>query len=565
MTEAELLALVNQGESLHCEFKRDSPIPDVELAEAVACLANTEGGWLLLGVEDDGSISGLHPKRLPVNPHLLQALIANKTSPGVQVEVHQVQTRDGVVVALRVARAPHLVALTDGRVPRRFIVGRGQPECRFLQPHELASRLAELYQHDYTAQALQKATWEDLNPLEFERLRQTIQRNPRADKTLLDLPDEELAQALGLVVSGDGRLLPTVAGVLLLGRDEAIRRLVPTHEAAFQVLREDRQVAVNEFFHEPLLKLFERLEQRLQAHNPEEEFSFGLYRIPVPLFPPEAFREALANALVHRDYALLQAVYVRLDPDAGGLVISNPGGFVEGVTLDNLLVVEPRPRNRTLADAFKRLGLVERTGRGIDRIFREVLGLGRRPPDYSGTTRDTVKVVLPGGKADLNFVRLILEVQDRQRRELGWPHLLVLRQVTNEGELTVAETARLIQQGESRARTLLEEMVEMGLLEARGAKRGRVYHLSAGVYKRLGRPSAYVHRRGFDALQQEQMVLTYLKSHGSITRGEVAGLCHLTPSQAEYLMRKLKKAGKVRLVGKGRSAHYEYLSINSES
>ncbi|GIW36817.1 MAG: ATPase AAA [Meiothermus sp.] len=557
MTEAELLALVAQGESLRCEFKRDSPISDAELAEAVACLANTEGGWLLLGVEDDGSISGLHPKRLPVNPHLLQALIANKTNPGIQVEVHQVQTRDGAVVGFKVAKAPHLVALTDGRVPRRFIVGRGQPECRFLQPHELASRLAELYQHDYTAQTLQRATWEDLNPLEFERLRQTIQRNPRADKSLLDLPNEEVAQALGLVVSGDDRLIPTVAGVLLLGRDEAIRQLVPTHEAAFQVLREDRQVAFNEFYREPLLKLFERLEQLMQAYNPEQEFSFGLYRIPVPLFPPEAFREALANALVHRDYSVRQAVYVRLDPDAGGLVISNPGGFVEGVTLDNLLVVEPRPRNRTLADAFKRLGLVERTGRGIDRIFREVLGLGRHPPDYSGTTRDTVRVVLPGGKADLNFVRLILEVQDRQGRELGWPHLLVLRQVTDQGELTVAETARLIQQGEGRARSVLEEMVELGLLEPKGAKQGRVYHLGAGIYQRLGKPTAYIHRRGVDLMRQEEMVLQFIDKYEKLRREDVLQLLpHLTEMQATRLLQRMVRTGKLSAIGDKRGRYY---------
>ncbi len=557
MTEAELRALIAQGESLRCEFKRDAPISDTDLAEAVACLANTEGGWLLLGVEDDGSIRGLHPKRLPFNPNLLQALIANKTNPGVQAEVHEVQTGEGVVVALRVAKASHLVALTDGRVPRRFIVGRGQPECRFLQPHELASRLAELYQHDYTAQALQGATWEDLNPLEFERLRQTIQRNPRADKSLLEFPHEELAQALGLVVSGDGRLVPTVAGVLLLGRDEAIRRLVPTHEAAFQVLREDRQVALNEFSREPLLKLFERLEQLLQAYNPEQEFSFGLYRIPVPLFPPEAFREALANALVHRDYTLLQAVYVRIDPDAGGLVISSPGGFVEGVSLENLLVVEPRPRNRTLADAFKRLGLVERTGRGVDRIFREVLGLGRRPPDYSGTTRDTVKVVLPGGKADLNFVRLILEVQDRQGKELGWPHLLLLRQIADDGELGVVEAARLIQQSEARTRNVLEEMVEMGLLEPRGAKRGRVYHLSAGIFQRLGRPSAYVHRRGVDRMRQEDMVLRFVHQFGRLRREDVLQLLpQLTERQASALLKRMSLEGKLRALGSKKGRYY---------
>jgi ATP-dependent DNA helicase RecG len=583
MTEAELLALIKEGESLRLEFKRDAPLSEADLVEAVACLANTEGGWLLLGVEDDGTISGLHPSRQPVKPAQIQALITNKTNPSVPVEVHVVPTSKGTVLAIKVPKVSGLVGLSDGRVPRRYkksfrslpsskstrlakayrkgrgfsspcleegsgrtsyyIAGRGKPECRFLTHFEIATRWAEIRQQDYTAQVLPDASWEDLDPLEFERLRQVVQRHPSADKGLLELPDAELAQALGLARTYEGRLVPTVGGLLVLGREGAIRRLMPTHEAAFQVLREDRGVAFNEFYREPLLKLFERMEGLFKAYNTEEELTFGLYRVPIPLFPPEAFREALANALVHRNYRVLGTVYVRIDPEAGGLVISNPGGFVEGVTLENLLVVEPRPRNPLLADVFKRLGLVERTGRGIDRIFREVLGLGRRPPDYSGSTEDMVKVVLPGGKADLNFVRLILEVEERHRRTLGWPHLLVLRQAADEGELSVPEVARLIQQGEARARSLVEELVEMGLLEAKGSKKGRVYHLSAWVFKQLGRPTAYVHRRGFDTLQQEQMVLTYLAKHKRITRREVAELCRLTLPQAEYLMRKLRKAG----------------------
>jgi len=558
MTEAELLALTKEGESLRLEFKRDAPLSEADLVEAVACLANTEGGWLLLGVEDDGTISGLHPSRQPVNPAQIQALITNKTNPSVLVEVHVVPTSKGTVLAIKVPKVSGLVGLSDGRVPRRYIAGRGKPECRFLTHFEIATRWAEIRQQDYTAQVLPDASWEDLDPLEFERLRQVVQRHPSADQNLLELPDAELAQALGLARTYEGRLVPTVGGLLVLGREGAIRRLMPTHEAAFQVLREDRGVAFNEFYREPLLKLFERMEGLFKAYNTEEELTFGLYRVPIPLFPPEAFREALANALVHRDYRVLGTVYVRIDPEAGGLVISNPGGFVEGVTLENLLVVEPRPRNPLLADVFKRLGLVERTGRGIDRIFREVLGLGRRPPDYSGSTEDMVKVVLPGGKADLNFVRLILEVEERHRRTLGWPHLLVLRQAADEGELSVPEVARLIQQGEEGARRLVEELVEMGLLEAKGSKKGRVYHLSAWVFKQLGRPTAYFYRRGFDTLQQEQMVLTYLAKHKRITRREVAELCRLTLPQAEYLMRKLRKAGKVRLVGKGRNAYYAY-------
>jgi ATP-dependent DNA helicase RecG len=558
MTEAELLALIKEGESLRLEFKRDAPLSEAELVEAVACLANTEGGWLLLGVEDDGTISGLHPSRQPVKPAQIQALITNKTNPSVPVEVHVVPTSKGTVLAIKVPKVSGLVGLSDGRVPRRYIAGRGKPECRFLTHFEIATRWAEIRQQDYTAQVLPDSSWEDLDPLEFERLRQVVQRHPSADKGLLELPDAELAQALGLARTYEGRLVPTVGGLLVLGREGAIRRLMPTHEAAFQVLREDRGVAFNEFYREPLLKLFERMEGLFKAYNTEEELTFGLYRVPIPLFPPEAFREALANALVHRDYRVLGTVYVRIDPEAGGLVISNPGGFVEGVTLENLLVVEPRPRNPLLADVFKRLGLVERTGRGIDRIFREVLGLGRRPPDYSGSTEDMVKVILPGGKADLNFVRLILEVQDRHRRTLGWPHLLVLRQAADEGELSVPEVARLIQQGEARARSLVEELVEMGLLEAKGSKKGRVYHLSAWVFKQLGRPTAYVHRRGIEGVRQEELVMQMAYKYGKVTRGDVLQLFpNLTERQASHLLQKLVQSGRLRPKGSKRGRYYE--------
>jgi ATP-dependent DNA helicase RecG len=558
MTEAELLALIKEGESLRLEFKRDAPLSEADLVEVVACLANTEGGWLLLGVEDDGTISGLHPSRQPVNPAQIQALITNKTNPSVPVEVHVVPTSKGTVLAIKVPKVSGLVGLSDGRVPRRYIAGRGKPECRFLTHFEIATRWAEIRQQDYTAQVLPDSSWEDLDPLEFERLRQVVQRHPSADQNLLSLPDAELAQALGLARTYEGRLVPTVGGLLVLGREGAIRRLMPTHEAAFQVLREDRGVAFNEFYREPLLKLFERMEGLFKAYNTEEELTFGLYRVPIPLFPPEAFREALANALVHRDYRVLGTVYVRIDPEAGGLVISNPGGFVEGVTLENLLVVEPRPRNPLLADVFKRLGLVERTGRGIDRIFREVLGLGRRPPDYSGSTEDMVKVVLPGGKADLNFVRLILEVQDRYRRTLGWPHLLVLRQAADEGELSVPEVARLIQQGEARARSLVEELVEMGLLEAKGSKKGRVYHLSAWVFKQLGRPTAYVHRRGIEGVRQEELIMQMAYKYGKVTRGDVLQLFpNLTEDQAFRLLQKLVQSGRLRPKGSKRGRYYE--------
>ena len=99
----------------------------------------------------------------------------------------------------------------------------------------------------------------------------------------------------------------------------------------------------------------------------ENEIQIGLFRVPVPNYDPRSFREAFVNAVIHRDYTSLGAVHVRWEEEA--IVVSNPGGFIEGVSLDNLLVVEPRPRNPLLADAIKRIGLAERTGRGINLIY----------------------------------------------------------------------------------------------------------------------------------------------------------------------------------------------------
>jgi ATP-dependent DNA helicase RecG len=84
----------------------------------------------------------------------------------------------------------------------------------------------------------------------------------------------------------------------------------------------------------------------------------GLLRVGVPDYSERALREALANALIHRDYQRLGAVHFQWHPDR--IEVSSPGGFPEGVRLDNLLVTAPRPRNPLLADAFKRAGIVER-------------------------------------------------------------------------------------------------------------------------------------------------------------------------------------------------------------
>src|SRR5690606_19455450 len=126
---------------------------------------------------------------------------------------------------------------------------------------------------------------------------------------------EELDGALGLSVREHGGRCPTLAGMLLVGREASLRRLVPTHEVAFQQVEGDR-VRLNEFLRAPLLRVIERVETLFTPLNPEEEFQMGLFRVPVPRVDPRSFREALANALTHRDYTRRGAVHVRLESEA---------------------------------------------------------------------------------------------------------------------------------------------------------------------------------------------------------------------------------------------------------
>ena len=99
------------------------------------------------------------------------------------------------------------------------------------------------------------------------------------------------------------------------------------------------EVSVNESFFLPLLAAAQRITDFIDARNPEQEMEMGMYRMSIPEFDQRAVREAVINAFAHRDYTRLGRVLVQMDSD--GLTVSNPGGFIEGVTYDNILTSSP--------------------------------------------------------------------------------------------------------------------------------------------------------------------------------------------------------------------------------
>lgn len=541
-------------ETLQIEFKSDpvGGLSDKSVADAVVGLANAQGGVLYIGIDDNGTISGLRSEKWR-NPKKAAAFISNYTVPPLLVETDLVPAvKDRWVLTIKVPKAQGLCATRDGKVLRRRIKVDGRPENIPMFPQEYSGRLSELGLLDYSAQVLPESSYADIDAQERNRLRKLIRVN-RSESALLELADEDLDKALGVVRAVDGKLRPTVAGLLLLGKKESIATLLPTSKVAFQVLT-GTDVRENIEVQPPLLSTFEELLYRFSAWNPEQEFQEGLFRVPVPEFSERAFREGIVNALCHRDYTRLGSVVVQVSNE--GLLILSPGGFIDDITQDNLLTADPRGRNPLLSDMFKRIGLAERTGRGIDRIFEGSILYGRPLPDYSESTSDSVHLFIPRMKADFNFHRLILSCRENHPELLTMSTLMILSLLRSERRLALPNLVELCHLSAVRVQRQIEILLKEGFIEAVGTGKNQEYILSEAVYKAQDQTIRNVNRSDLRALKLEELVLGAATKNEGITRSDVVGLLHINAQAAYRLLLRLTEQGKLRKEGKRRHTKY---------
>ena len=544
-------------ETLEVEFKSDIKCyPDHDLIEEIVGMTNTVGGVLYLGVEDNGDITGVH------NNHKdavgVTALIANSTVPPIAVRAEVITEEKTEVLKIEIPRSRGVVSTASGKILRRRIKLDGKPEVIPMYSYEIPSRLAELGMLDYSAQPLAGATLDDLDPNQRVRLRRIIQNRQGGEKSLLTLPDDELDIALRLVTELGGNYVPTVTGMLILGKEERIAELMPTAKSSFQVL-EGTAVRINEDSCKPLLELFENYETYVRAWNPERETEYGLFRIPIPEFDWAAFREGLINAFCHRDYTMLGNVRVLIDE---GMSISNPGGFVDGVNLKNLLTVEPHGRNPALADAMKRIGLAEKTGRGIDRIYEGSIIFGRPWPDYSESTSRSVKLFIQRAKPDIPFAKLVADEQNRQGKPLSIYTLMILSVLKIERRSTVSRIVETTNLSENKVRSAVESMLELGLVEASGKGKDRTYILGKKLYRENKKAIQYVRQTDIDSIRYPELVMKLAATqNGVITKQDVIELLKVTPSQAYAVIKQLKQQGKLELLCGGKYSKYKMVQL----
>ena len=198
---------------------------------------------------------------------------------------------------------------------------------------------------------------------------------------------------------------------------------------------------------------------------------------------------------------------------------------------------------------MKRIGIVERTGRGIDNIYRGLLRFGRPAPNYTRTNSNSVVLSLSTTEADQKFLKLVVEYENRLGNSLPIDSLIADSALLQAKRDLAEELATFIQKDSLQARKTLKLLNEAGLVQAHGITRSRTYTLASTVYQAAGNKAEYTRQLGFSTLQNEQLVLNYIEQHGQIKRAEVMELCRMSENQASKLLIKLRNQGRLRSHG----------------
>ena len=543
---AQILALLDRLdsciaddlESQFLDFKPwQGPKDDLKLAcEYACCFANGAGGVVVFGVAD--KVRGRRQAIHGAKGYDLDAFrygIFNGTRPGIEALVEEIAVPEGTgkILVMRVPEGAHKpYGTTAGLYKQR--VGKN---CMALDPVVFQRAQISSAAVDWSGAPAIGLGLQDLDPLQIERARQIL-RSKAPSSGLLELSEIEFLQ--GLEAVRDGRV--THAGMLLFARREVLARYCPQAQFHYVFHDSETTVARNDIDRMPLLEVVERMEHVFVGPlNPEREIELGLFKLRIPQFPIEGVREAVLNALTHRDYQNPGEILLR--HSAKELVVTSPGGFVDGITPDNILRHEAVPRNRTLANALVKLRLVESSGIGRKRIFRSALVYGKRRPEYS-TDGFSVTLRIFNQGAHEALAALIARL-DAQGADVGLDELLVLDALRSQDFIDVSEAAQVLQTSRDDARRVLDGMSlpALGLIERRGHTASATFHLAKGIAKELKGKAAYTKTRGLNPVRYAEMVREYLRDHQTIRNRELRELLGLgdSPSAQVEASRYFKK------------------------
>ncbi len=531
---ARILASVHDGatsattETSELDFKRQASSKGDAirtLVDAAICFANGDGGTLVMGVADKpggpAAFTGCD-----LDPGTVQRRIHELTEPPLMVAARTEHHYGVPLLIVDVLRSFELHADKQGRATRRI-----GTNCVPILPQEHQRMREERMGVDWSSQPSTRPV-EDVVPHALLAAREALSRLTDERQGLADVSNQDLLRALG-VLDSDGRLLR--AGEMLFCEPPSHSpTLVYQHRAT-----PGGEATAVERISQPLILAFERLMALVWARRNVTPLNLPTgQQIEISDFPQAAVREALSNAVLHRDFRLQRPVQVEHSPSA--FVIVSPGPLVGSVTEQNILTHASTPRNPTLARAARTLGLAEETGRGVDRMFREMIRVGHELPLIVGGI-DFVRVVLSGGAPRAAIVRYVAQLPREEREDTDT--MLVLFELCQHRTVSADSIAPVLQKAIPETEMILRRLAQdhPGMLEPTRASRRSTsphYRLRADTLKALGTAVRY-QRRTVDEIDRK--VLAHLREYGSITNRTLQNLFDIDVWRARDILADLQQ------------------------
>lgn len=537
-TEQQLRAAISRPENEHLEFKEAGGrnFKFDRLLEYCVALANEGGGNLVLGVTDKQPrvISGTECFS---NPDKISHDILNKLR--FRVDVYEILVSEKRVLTFFCPSRP---IGTPREYRGRYLMRSG--ESLVPMTPEVLQRVFAEDVLDFSRTICEGAAIHtDLASEAIIEFRQQWVRKSGND-ALNHTSGEQLLEDAGL--TENGRV--TYAALVLLGTPQAVRRLLSQAEVIFEYRNSNSVIEYQDRveYRAGFFLWHNEIWKKINARNETHSYRDGMFRYDIPAFNESVIREALLNAITHREYrGDSRSIFVRQFPNR--LEVVSPGGFPSGITADNITYRQD-PRNRCIAEALQHCGLVERSGQGADRMFRHCLKEGKNRPDYTGSDDTQVSLVLDGEIRDPRFDQYLDRLEAERNMSLTLNDLLVLDRVRAGEPILEHLNARFL------------ALIDKGVIEKMGRGRGVRYILSRALYSHVGEAGgAYTRREGLDEGHNQQLILQRIRDSGS--RGATIGeleqvLPNKTRPQVSALLKRLKTSGRIRVQGRTRGARW---------
>jgi ATP-dependent DNA helicase RecG len=524
-TLEELDGWLSEPEGERLEFKEAKANFHFEtLAKYCAALSNEGGSKMIFGVTDR------RPRRVVGSaafdePGRTVAGLINRL--GIQITSEEIHHANGRVLVFHVPPRPVGVPIQcDG-----VFWSRAGDELRPLSPDRLR-RVFEESGPDFSAELHPDAGLGDLDPALIERFREMWMRKS-GNAALSSITSRQLL--------GDAELLAgdkiTHAALVLFGTRSALGRRFGQAELVFEYRSSEASVPFQQRieFRSGFLGYLDELWATINLRNEVLHYREGFFVGDIPAFNEAVVREAVLNALAHRDYRLPGSIFVRQFPRR--LEIVSPGGFPPGINAANLLWRQS-PRNRRIADACAKCGLVERSGQGANRMFEESIKEGKPRPDFTGTDDYQVELTLHGVIQNPAFLGFLQKIGVERLATFGTRDLFVLDSLQREEPLPDDLKDRL------------PHLLDQGIIERIGRGRGSRLILSRGLYDFMGKGGIYTRQKGLDRETNKTLLLRHIKENAASGSG-LPELEQVLPALSRYqvqkLIQELRAAGRISL------------------